>query len=66
MKSDNIKWVFICGIDNVLLKIVDPLFLGLTIASKKSVSSKSIFKEDPMDTEWVFCKINGKPRTIRL
>lgn len=32
MKARNIKWVFICGIDNILLRVVDPLFLGLTIA----------------------------------
>ena len=64
MKNNNIKWIFICGIDNVLLKIVDPLFLGLTIASKIDISSKSIFKENSLDAEWVFCRINGKPRII--
>jgi len=61
MEANNIKWVFICGIDNVLLKIVDPLFLGITIANNASISSKSIFKEDPYGTEWIFARINGRP-----
>ena len=61
MKSNNIKWIFICGIDNVLLKIVDPLFLGITIANNVSIASKTIFKEDPFGKEWIFSKINGRP-----
>ena len=64
MKNKNIKWVFVCGIDNILLKIVDPLFLGLTISKNYNVSSKTIFKEIPLDTECVFAKINGKPSIL--
>lgn len=61
MKERNIKWIFICGIDNVLLKIVDPLFLGLTISEKALLSSKTIFKKGIMDNECVFARINGMP-----
>jgi len=64
MRLNGVKWVFICGIDNVLLKIVDPLFLGITIAKNASISSKSIFKEDPYGPEWIFAKINGKPALL--
>lgn len=61
MKSRNIKWVFFCGVDNILLRIVDPLFLGITISEGHKISSKTIFKEMPLDTECVFARINGKP-----
>jgi len=30
LKSNNVKWVFISGIDNVLIKLVDPLFLRIS------------------------------------
>jgi len=64
MKKNGIKRVFICGIDNVLLKIVDPLFLGISIANDSKVSSKTIFKEDPNDPECVFGRINGHPTIL--
>ena len=59
--SKNIKWVFIGGIDNVLLKTVDPLFIGLCVSKNLKIASKSIFKEVAESPEWVFCKTNGEP-----
>ena len=64
MRSKGIKWIFICGIDNILLKIVDPLFLGVAIHSNLKIASKTIFKEDPLSPEYVFGKLNGKPSII--
>lgn len=64
MKNKNIKWIFFGGIDNVLLNIVDPLFLGLTIKNNKLVASKSLFKKDSNSLDWVFAKKNGKPAII--
>ena len=64
MKKKNIKWVFFSGIDNVILDIVDPLLLGLTISNKCEVSSKTLFKQDVYDKEWVFVRKNGKPSII--
>lgn len=34
MKIDGIKWISFGGIDNILLKNADPLFLGLTVLRK--------------------------------
>ena len=44
MEAENIEWIFVGGIDNILLKIIDPLFLGLTIANGCEIASKSIKK----------------------
>jgi len=59
--NKNIKWIFIGGIDNVLLNTVDPLFIGLTVSKNLKIASKSIFKEIAESGEWVFCKVNEKP-----
>lgn len=59
--SKGIEWIFIGGIDNVLLKPVDPLFLGATIHYGFKCASKSIFKTSPDDKINVFCKKNNKP-----
>lgn len=64
MKNKNIKWIFFSGIDNVLLDIVDPLLLGLTIDHNKLVASKTLFKKDPNDKDWIFARKNSKPAII--
>lgn len=64
MKEKGIKWVFIGGIDNVLLKMVDITLLGMTIKQGFEISSKSVVKANPHEKVGVFCKINGKPKII--
>ena len=64
MKNKNIKWVFVGGVDNILLKIVDPVLTGITIAQNNQIASKSVVKKDPKERVGVFCKINGKPGII--
>ena len=64
MKKRGIEWVSAGGIDNILLKLVDPLFIGLTIDSKYEIASKSAFKELADDPISVFCKKNGKPAIL--
>lgn len=64
LKKQQIKWVCFGGIDNVLLKNVDPLFLGLIINNNMEIGSKSIFKKDPLEKTAVYCRKNGKPSIL--
>lgn len=64
LEKNNIKWIFFGGIDNILLKNVDPLFLGLTIGNNMEIGSKSIFKKEPLEKTAVYCKKNGKPAIL--
>lgn len=64
MANSGIKWVSVGGIDNVLLRLVDPLFIALTAESGYKIGSKSAFKELPDDPISVFCKRNGKPSIL--
>lgn len=64
MKSNNIEWISFSGIDNVLLEVIDPLFLGLTINSKNIVASKTLFKNDVNDKDWIFAREKGVPSII--
>ena len=64
LKDTGIKWVFFGGIDNVLLKNIDPLFLGLTIANNMQIASKSIFKKRALEKTAIYCKKNGKPSIL--
>ena len=64
MKINNIKWIFICGIDNILADISDPLFLGLTVNNNTQIGSKTIFKKEAFSQDWVFCRKNNKPSML--
>ena len=64
LEKQNIKWIFFGGIDNVLLKNVDPFFIGLCIDKKYNIASKSIFKNKPLEKTAVYCKKNGKPAIL--
>lgn len=64
MKSKNLKWLFVGGVDNVLLNPVDPIFIGFTVASGNLVSSKTLFKQNPNDKDWVFARKDKKPAII--
>lgn len=64
MKQKNIEWVFIGGVDNCLVKMVDPVLMGIAIDQKVTVACKSIVKANPKEKVGVFCKKNGKPNVI--
>lgn len=64
MKNNNIKWIFVSGIDNILVKVADPIFLALTINDNSEIGAKTIFKKEPFSKDWVFCKKNGKPSML--
>lgn len=64
MKKLGIKWISFGGIDNVLLKNVDPLLLGLAIDKNEQIASKSIFKKEPLEKTAVYCKKDGKPAIL--
>ena len=64
MKERGIKWVFIGGVDNVLLKMVDITLLGMAKKQNVQIASKSVVKNDPHEKVGVFCRINGHPKVI--
>ena len=64
MKQLSIEWVFIGGVDNCLVKMVDSVLMGIAIDKKVTVACKSIVKANPHEKVGVFCKRNGKPGVI--
>ena len=64
MKERGIKWVFIGGVDNVLLKMADTTLLGMAIDQNVEIASKSVVKASPSEKVGVFCKMNGHPKVI--
>ena len=64
MRELGVEWVFIGGVDNCLVKMVDPVLMGIAIDKGVTVACKSIVKANPHEKVGVFCKRNGKPGVI--
>lgn len=64
MKAKNIKWVYISGVDNIMVKPIDPIFIGLTISQNQDGASKSVIKKYAEERVGAFCKKNGKPGIV--
>ena len=64
MKKNNIEWIFIGGVDNVLAKMVDPVLIGFAKDKNMLAAGKSLVKAGPKEKVGVFCKKDGKPSVI--
>lgn len=64
MKEEGIEWIFLNNIDNVLVKVADPKFLGYAAIHKQPISSKSVLKRSPEEKVGIFCNINNRPAVI--
>lgn len=64
MREKGIQEIFVCGIDNCLVKMADPMFLGYFKDSGMKAVAKSFIKRTADEKAAVFCKKNGKPYVI--
>ena len=64
MKRRGIEELFYFQVDNVLIKICDPIFLGYHHQAQAEMSSKVVRKTDPEEKVGVIGKINGKLTVI--
>ncbi|SER46626.1 UTP--glucose-1-phosphate uridylyltransferase [Lachnobacterium bovis] len=64
LKEKNIEWLNVFGVDNVLQRIADPVFIGATIESGCECSSKVVRKANSEEKVGALCLENGKPSII--
>ena len=64
MRELGAEWIFIGGVDNCLVKMVDPILMGIAIQKNVTVAGKSVVKANPKEKVGVFCRKNGKPSVI--
>lgn len=62
--SNEIEWFSVSGIDNIILEIIDPIFIGLTCFNNSNVASKSINKQNLAGKEWIFANVDSRPNII--
>jgi UDP-N-acetylglucosamine/UDP-N-acetylgalactosamine diphosphorylase len=64
IKARGVRHVFYFQVDNPLVKVCDPGFLGRHIAAASEASSKIVFKEKPEEKVGIFAIINGRKGII--
>lgn len=64
MKKRGIEWIFINGIDNALVRVADPYFLGFAIKTGLTSASKVVSKKSPDEKTGILCYQNGRPAIV--
>ena len=64
MRELGVEWIFIGGVDNCLVKMVDPVLMGIAIQKHVTAAGKSVVKANPSEKVGVFCKRNGRPSVV--
>ena len=64
MRELGVEWIFIGGVDNCLVKMVDPVLMGIAIQKHVTAAGKSVVKPNPGEKVGVFCKKNGRPSVV--
>ena len=64
MKDRGVEYLSYWQVDNPLVKLFDPLFVGLHALDDAQMSSKAVIKNDPKEKVGNFCRIDGKVTVI--
>lgn len=64
MKKNKIEWIYIGSVDNLLVKYIDPMLVGLAIKKNVKIATRTIIKSNPYEKVGVLCKKNGKVNVI--
>lgn len=64
VKENNIQWLNIFAVDNVLQRIADPCFVGATIDKGCEVGAKVVRKAAPDEKVGVICLEDGRPSIV--
>ena len=60
LEASGIKYLFYFQVDNPIVKVADPAFVGQHIESRAEVSSKVVYKERPEEKVGVLALIDGR------
>lgn len=64
MRMHGVEWVFTYGVDNALVKVCDPRFLGYAMSSGLPAAGKTVAKAHAQERVGVFCLRDKLPSVI--
>ncbi|WP_235560867.1 UDPGP type 1 family protein [Bacillus sp. FJAT-28004] len=64
MKRRGLEWLFYYNVDNALIKVADPAFIGVAAARNHMVATKVIEKTDVDEKIGILCLKNERPAVL--
>lgn len=64
MKRRGVEYLSYWQVDNPMVKLIDPLFIGLHVMDEAEMSSKALKKAEPLEKVGNFCLVDGKITVI--
>ncbi|MCI5954957.1 MAG: UTP--glucose-1-phosphate uridylyltransferase [Lachnospiraceae bacterium] len=64
VQKEEIEWLNVFAVDNVLQRIADPCFVGATIQKNCAVGAKVVRKNAPDEKVGVMCLEDGRPSIV--
>ena len=64
MRKRGVEYISYWQVDNPLIYLIDPIFIGLHVMDKGEMSSKALLKAEPLEKVGNFCLVEGKVTVI--